>query len=72
MCVRVRVCVCLSEAFYMRLCDALSIERVVICKSALPWAGGVKLGKQGRKRGREGREEKDGQADRRTGRQTGR
>lgn len=28
------------------------IERVVICKSALPWAGGVKLGKQERKRGR--------------------
>ena len=40
------VCVCLSEAsVYMRACDALSIERVVICKSALPWAGGVKLGK---------------------------
>lgn len=34
----------------MCACDALSIERVVICKSALPWAGGVKLGKQNRKR----------------------
>lgn len=32
----------------MRLCDALSIKRVVICKSALPWAGGVKLGKKER------------------------
>lgn len=48
----------------MRLCDALSIERVVICKSALPWAGGVKLGKQRGKRGREGWEGKDGQTDR--------
>lgn len=47
----------------MRPCDALSIERVVICKSALPWAGGVKLGKQERKRVREGREDRDGQTD---------
>lgn len=44
---------------YMRPCDALSIERVVICKSALPWAGGVKLGEQERKRMREGWEGND-------------
>lgn len=39
---------------YMCACDALSIERVVICKSALPRAGGVKLGKGGRNRRRDG------------------
>lgn len=36
---------------YMHVCDALSIKRVVICKSALPWAGGVKLGKEERSDG---------------------
>lgn len=35
------------------------MERVVICKSALPWAGGVKLGEQERKR-----RETDGRKDR--------
>ena len=49
----------------MRLCDALSIERLVICKSALPWAGGVKVGRQEEKReGREaGGRRTDGQGD---------
>lgn len=47
----------------MRPCDTLSIERVVICKSALPWTGGVKLGKQDRERVREGWEEKEGRTD---------
>lgn len=61
-CLRVRVCVWARLSVYMRLCDVLSIKRVVICKSALLWAGGVKLGKQGEKRG-EGREGK-GQTDR--------
>lgn len=41
-------CVCVCVCVYMCACDALSIERVVICKSALPWAGGVKLGEQER------------------------
>lgn len=56
-----------SFSVYMRLCDALSIEKVVICKSALPWAGGVKLGKQERKSVREGRER---QTNRETDRET--
>lgn len=43
----VRVPVCLSAA--LPPCDVLSIERVVICKSPLPWTGGVKVGEQDRK-----------------------
>ena len=63
----VRACVWAKLSVYMRLCDALSIERLVICKSALPWAGGVKVGRQEQKR--EGREGKGrGETDRRTGR----
>lgn len=44
-----RVFVCLSKAFRLH---AFSIKRVVICKYALPVAGGVKLGKQSGKRDR--------------------
>ena len=64
-CVCVRACVWSKLSVYMRLCDALSIERLVICKSALPWAGGVKVGRQEEKReGREaGGRRTDGQGD---------
>ena len=37
--------VCLRKAPHP--CDSFSIERVVICKSPLPWAGGEKVGKPG-------------------------
>lgn len=44
----VRACVQAELFVDMRPCDVLSLERAVICKSALPRAGGVKLGQHGR------------------------
>lgn len=54
---RARVPARLSEA--SRPCDALSIEKVVICKSPLLWAGGVKLGERGRRSGTGGKRRSD-------------
>lgn len=45
---RDRVCES-NAAVCMCACEALSIERVLICKSALPRAGGVKVGEGQRK-----------------------
>lgn len=62
-CVCVHVCACVSR-MSEKSCSIcamhLALKRVVICKSPLPWAGGVKLGRGDREElGRDGKTETD-------------
>lgn len=57
-------CMCVpraSERSFSICVMHLALKRAVICKSSLPWAGGVELGRGDKEEGGRGQEDGDGQ-----------